>query len=308
MFMRKSTISFIAAVAACFTCAAQAQTYMPEATLDYPSGLYASFPPSSVSITWGQQPIQLVDPHTNDWDEDCVTVYAKLGDGEQQPVEAGILSSFGDPENPDDPDIWCLDIALYDLEDLWEFTGSTVTVIIPENVVKNAEGAINPAQEFVFEIMPTFTEYSLDPESGSTLSDNYVVTVTFGGNAIEYLQAEVRAMTYEPEYKDVKLSFGEEVTITENNELRIDLSSLEAGDYEIVVPEGYVVVTVDGERNLSPDIWLEYTLESKDSGVQSIASDGVKAIYSIDGRRVSNLDKAEPGIYVIGGKKVIVKK
>lgn len=307
--MRNFTLSFLAAAAACLACgSAQAQTYMPEATLDYPAGLYAAFAPSSVSITWDQQPIELVDPHTNDFDEECVTVYVQLGEGEQQPVDAGILYSFGDPENPDDGDVWCLDIALYNLDDLWDFDGNTVKVIIPENVVKNSEGAINPAQEFLFEIMPTFTEYSIDPESGSTLSDNMTVIIGFGGNPIEYLQSEVRAMTYEPEYRDITLKLGEEVKITENNEVEIDLSNLEAGFYELVVPEGFVAVTVDGARYLSPDIWLEYTLEGGDSGIDAIASDAAKAVYTIDGRRVSDLDKAASGIYVINGKKVIVKK
>ena len=307
--MRKSTVSFLAAIAACFACcAANAQTYMEPATLDYPSGLYASFPPSSVSITWEQQPISLVDPHVNDFDEECVTVYVKLGEAEQVPVNAGLLYSFGDPENPDDGDVWCLDIALYEIDDLWAFDGSTVTVIIPENVVQNSEGAINPAQQFVFEIMPTDTDYTVTPATESTLSENKSVTISFGDNPIEYLQAYVSARTYEPAYKDTELKFGEEVKIKDGNKLEIDLSSLPEGEYEVVVPEGYVVVTIEGKKYLSPDIWLEYTLEAEDSGIGTIKSEGTKAVYTIEGRKVSDLSKAGTGIYVVDGKKFMVKK
>lgn len=312
--MKKSTIIAMAALAASMTVGTKAQTFMPEATLDYPSGLYASFPPGSVDITWDNRPLELVDPSVNDWGEEYVTVFARLGEGEAQPVGAGIMNSFGDPENPDDPDLWYLDIALYELDDLYSFEGNTLTVIIPENVVKDMDGAINPAQEFVFEIMPTFTEYTIDPESGSTLADDDLkVTVDFGGNSIEYLQSEVRAMTYEPVYTDIRLNLGKEVEITEDNKIVVDFSTLAAGEYELVIPEGFVMVTVDGEKCLSPDIWLEYTLEPADSGVEVIENTRQQGVYSINGYKVCDSENAsqknlEKGIYVIDGKRVIISR
>lgn len=313
--MKKTSLLSFAALAACM-CAnavsASAQTYMDPATLDYPAGLYSSFPPSSVSITYANQPIQLIDPQVNDYDEEYVTAYVILGEGEQQPVSASILYSFGDPENPDDPDVWMLDIALYELDDLWVFDGSTVKVIVPEGIVKNMEGSINPSQQFVFEILPTTTDYTVTPDSGSILNEDYVVRIGFGGNPIEYLQSNVRVMTYEPEYMDIALELGKEVSISDDNELVIDLSGLATGDYEMVIPEGFVFVTVDGEKTLSPDIWLEYTVENNggDSGVKVVEASSANAVFTIDGRKVKagSLTGLPAGIYISAGKKILVSE
>lgn len=314
--MKKTTIFSLAAIAGCLCLNAQsaeAQTYMEPATLDYPSGLYASFPPSSVSITYDNQQIKLIDPQTNDMDEEVVTAYVKLGESDPLPVSASILSSFGNPEDPNDPDLWLLDIALYELDDLWAFEGKTVTVMIPEGIVENKAGDINPAQEFVFEIMPTYTDYSVEPGSGSTLSEDYTVRIEFNHNPMEYLQSEISLRTYEPVYKDIILELGKEVSISDNNELLIDLSSFGSGDYELVIPEGFVAITEDGEKYLSPDIWLEYTIENngQGSGITEIKNADYFTVYDMQGRRV--LDGASrnafgnlpEGIYIVNGKKVV---
>lgn len=290
-----------------------AVNYMEEATLAYPAGLYASFAPSSVSVTWDDQPIELVNPQVDEYGDQFVTAYAQLGEGEKQAVNAYILYSFGDPENPDDNDIWNLDIALYDIDDLWSFDGSTVTVILPEGIVKNAEGAVNPAQDFVFHLVPTFSDYTVNPESGSTIdAENAIVKISFEGNPLEYLQSEVSLRTYEPTYKEILLEYGKEVTVTADNELAINLTSVEDGEYELVIPEGFLFVIVDGEKNLSPDIWLEYTISS-DSGVDVLNADNHFEVYSLQGIRLLNTDDASAvrrlpaGIYIVNGKKVIIK-
>lgn len=282
---------------------AVAQSYMPAGTLDYPSGYYSAFPPSSVSVSYGNQPIQLIDPHLNDFEEEAVTVYVILGEGEETPVDAGILTSFGDPENPEDGDIWCLDIALYNLEDLWSFDGNTVTVIIPEGVVKNQGGDINPAQTMEFFIVPTFTDYTYSPESGSTLTEDLTVRVNFANNSLERLQAEVRALVYEPTYRDIALPFGESVTISEDNELLINLGCLETGSYELIIPEGYVLVEQGGEKYLSPDIWLEYTVENDESGLRTVEiTDVTENIYNLQGVKLNKTPGK--GIFIVNGRKV----
>lgn len=316
--MRKSTIFSLAAVFGCLCgSSANAQTYMEAATLDYPSGFYASFAPSSVSVTYDNQPIELVNPHLNDWGEECVDVFIKLGDEERQTVTAVVMSSFGNPEDPDDPDIWLLDVALYELEDLWSFEGDIITVEIPEGVVANQSGDINPAQELVFYLVPTLLDYTVTPESGETVGDSdLTVKISFGGNPIERLQAEVRAMTYEPAYRDIALEFGKEVTLSDDNEIVISLASLESGEYELVVPEGYVLVTENDQQYLSPDIWLEYTVENNgQSGIASVISSGEGvSVHTIQGHEVlrkadsKDITRLPAGIYIVNGKKILVRK
>lgn len=312
--MKKTTIFSLAAIAGCLSLNAQsavAQTYMEPATLDYPSGLYASFPPSSVSLSYDNQPISLVDPHVNDFDEEVVTAYVKLGESDPLPVSASILSSFGNPEDPNDPDLWLLDIALYELDDLWSFSGKTVTVMIPEGIVENQAGELNPDQEFIFKIVPTTGDYTITPGTGSSLNGDYTVKVSFEGNPLEYLQSEVSARTYDPVYMDIPLKMGEEVTISDNNEILIDLSSLEEGEYEIVVPEGFVLVNVDGENYLSPDIWLEYTIVKDESGIDAIFNADTFTVYDMQGRMVLDsgsrnaFGNLPAGIYIVNGKKVV---
>lgn len=312
--MKKTILLSMAALACCLNLYAQNEsmpTFMAPATLDYPAGLYASFPPSSVSITYDNQPIKLIDPQTNDWGDEFVTAYVKLGDAEPMPVSASVLYSFGDPENPDDEDVWNLDIALYELDDLWAFEGNTVTVIVPAGIVCNYEEDINPAQKFVFEMMPTYTDYIIDPDSGSTLSEDYTVRIEFNHNPIEYLQSQIRIMTYEPVYTDITLELGKEVTISENNELLIDLSGFASGYYELVVPEGYVAITEDGEKYLSPDLWLEYTIENDLSGINEIKNSDSFKVYDMQGRLLLDgasrnaIGNLPAGIYIVNGKKLV---
>lgn len=314
--MKKSTMfSALAGMACMFALSANgfAQNLMSEATLDYPWGQYSSFPPSSVSITWDNQPIEIVNPQTDEYGDQYAISYVRLGEGEFQEVKSYIMYSFGDPENPEDGDIWNLDIALYDLDDLWAFDGNTIQVLVSEGTVKNEKGELNPMQAFDFFIYPTCTEYTCTPETGATLnSGNFTVKVDFGGKSISYLQSEVRAMTYEPEYLDITLEKGKEVTISEK-EITIDLSELEAGYYELVIPEGFVIVAEGDDAYLSPDMWLEYTIEKDDTGVTAIKDLQVKSgVYSLGGAfmgsETDSCSRLPQGIYIVNGKKVMVRK
>lgn len=304
---KKSTLLSLCAMFA-MAASAQAPALMSPASLDYPSGLYASFPPGSVSITYDNQPIELIDPVLNDFDEEVVIVYARLGDEEPVEVEAALLYSFGNPEDPEDPDVWNLDIALYNLDNLYSFDGNTIVINIPEGIVKNKEGAINPEQEFTFYIVPTWTEYSCTPETGSLLdkTTGFNVDVDFGNVAsLAWLQDDVCARTYDPVYKETLLPLDEKVMIV-GNQIQISLEGLPDGEYEVVVPEGFVLISDGDEDYLSPDIWLEYTVEGAQSTVRVIqAPEGRQPIFSINGTRVAN--PAAGGIYIVNGKKLIVR-
>lgn len=317
--MKKFTAFSFMAFLGCMLAGGQnagAQTYMEDATLSYPSGPYSSMAPSSVSITWDNQAIELIDPEVDDYGDSFVTTYVRLGEGEKLPVNAYILNSFGNPDDPDDEDVWELDLALYNIDDLWSFDGDEITVYIPQGIVSNNDGALNPEQEIVFHIMPTFTSYTYSPVSGETLDSDYVVKVSFEGNPIEYLQSEVSVMTYIPKYINIPLKFGESVTISEENELLIDLSSLEEGEYEMMVPEGLVLVSADGDKYLSPDIWLEYTLEkSEDSGIANpMENQNTVNVSTINGINVikngngASIDQLPAGLYIINGNKILIRK
>lgn len=305
--MRKSTILF-SLLAGCM-CApaslfAAEEGYMEPATLVFPSTLNLSMPPMSVDITWDNQEITLVDPEINEYEEEVTMVYVALGDEDPMPVSAALLTSFGD----DGEDVYELEAALYELDDIFDFTGETVTLNIPAGIVKNNDGLLNPEQVFVFNIMSTYTNYTETPATGSTLTvPDAFVTLSFGDNKLTYKGGSVTTYVYEPAYKSTDLNFGKEVTLNDDTEILIDLNSLPAGEYEMVLPEGMFSLTVDGEEYITPDLWFEYTIDVN-SGVKSITvrpSDG--AIYNLNGVKMTDADRLTPGIYVIEGHKVVIK-
>ena len=279
---------------------------MEPASLYYPNSFYTSMAPSMVDVTWDNEPIELIDPKTDDLGDKYVDVSVKL-EG-QEPVTVGGYVMYSEGMDDDD-DLWILEIALYEIEDIWDFNGKEIVVSLAEGIVKNGEGLLNPAQDFTFYLMPAFTDYEMTPETGSEISqDEATIKISFGGNEIEYNSGEVALYVYEPEFESEDLEYSEEVTINKANELVIDLTSFAPGYYEVVIPEGLVFVTEDGEKYINSDIWLEYTI-SKSDGVTSIQVNNASSqIYNLNGvKSGDSLTNLKRGIYVINGKKVMVK-
>ena len=293
-------------IGSCLTSlSAQAQDYLPEATLDYPDGFYVSMAPGNVDITWNNEAFELVDPQKDEYGDECVKVQVKLG--EEEAVEANgycmYLEGFDDVE-----DIWLFEIGLYDIENIFDFDGDTIVITIPEGVVKTPAGAINPEQELTFYLVDTYNKYSETPATGSEIEQkDAIVRISFGENPIEYLNGHVVAYIYDPEYAEFHLDYEKEVTINEDNELVIDLTSLSPGEYELLIPEGFVNVKEDDATLINPAIWFEYTI-TETVGISSITTiQGNNRVYNLNGMKVTTNGKPASGIYVINGKKVVIK-
>lgn len=307
-FYKTLLTMFIGACAAPMTFAAEegAENLMTPATLEYPGGYYVTMVPSSVSVTWDNQPIEFVDAKMDDFDEEYVDVSVSFDGETEQPAKAYIMFSEGFDGSDD---LWLLDVALYDMEGIWDFDGNSLVITLPEGIVKNSEGLLNPTQDLTFYILPSFTNYTVTPETGSILaSDDAVVTISFQGNPIEYNQDSVTAYIYEPEFEEIHLDYNKEVTINENNEIVVNMTTLSPGEYELVIPEGFVMVKDSEENYLSPDIWLEFTI-SESEGISTVTlSTRNNSVYNLNGVKVGDsLRSLIPGIYVVDGKKVLVK-
>ena len=307
--MKKFTLlSLLAGLMAMPATVMAADGFMEPATLAYPSSLLTSMPPFIVDVTWDNQAIELINPTMDEYGDEVVEVYVSLDDEGPIPANAGILSSLSDDGSDD---IWELEIYLYDLDELWDFYGETITITIPEGVVKNKSGLQNPAQDFVFQIVDAYTDYEIYPESGSSLvaPDDAFVYVSFGGNPLTYQGGDVAVRIYFPDYKEYTLKYGQEVFV-EDNQVIIDLNNILGEDLEVVIPEGMFTVIADGEELITPDIWLEYTVTGTTS-VSSLETENVFApIYNLNGVKVGNSSSVKtlsPGIYVIDGKKVMIK-
>ncbi|MCH5241143.1 MAG: leucine-rich repeat protein [Muribaculaceae bacterium] len=101
-------------------------------------------------------------------------------------------------------------------------------------------------------------------------------------------------------------------TIIENNTLILDFSYLPVGIYQVTVPEAYVLI---GENGINGEIEFSITIEEA-SGIAGIYADadGYYNVYKVSGEKVlstkdaSKLKNLENGIYIINGKKVMLRK
>ena len=103
------------------------------------------------------------------------------------------------------------------------------------------------------------------------------------------------------------------VTVSENI-LTISLKGLDimSGNCQLVVPEGYLFVTVKDETNLTTGVTYRFEYDNPESAVATLDSDrGRYTIVSLSGRTVldtkdpSEADALPRGIYIVNGKKII---
>ena len=294
---------------------AKAENFMPDATLKYPTSEVYFDIPGSVEIEWSDI-VMLVDPQLNDWDEEYANVSVSIDNGEAVEVPAYYIYS---PEfKDDDGTVWFeeesyLNIALYEMEQDYD-DAESIVISIPEGIVKNQSGEINPAQIITLTKSPYadlayFNDITWSPEDGTTITQNEaIVKISCGGNPISYLTGTIGYNNYD-DWVFGSLEFGEQVTINDQNELVINLTNEAPGEVEIMIPEAYLLIDVDGENQLSASLYLEYIIEkSETSGVNGILHDNEpQMIYTLKGVKVVTNGKPAPGIYVINGKKVVIK-
>lgn len=285
---------------------ARAAGIMEPATLDSPSGIYVSAAPRNVDLTWNNTPISFVNSSIDEYGDEFASVEVLIGE-ETLSAKSYIMSSIGMPGDKFDTDLWYLEVALYEVEELKGFSGESFTISLPEGIVQNKNGEINPAQNIEFKIVGRYNEFSVTPEDGSKIpSSNPLVKMSFGGYPLEYLQSSVRALTYGRMFKDMLLENGTQVKI-EDTEILIDLTGLDNALCEVRVPEGFVLVDVDGVKYLSPEIWLEFTIvKQTESGIDGVAAEDDSEFYTIEGMKIKGDCRDLPrGIYIKNGKKIL---
>lgn len=199
-------------------------------------------------------------------------------------------------------------------------TGSFV-ITIPEGTVSNFDGLVNPAQLLAFNVAPyTDVEMTVTPECANygtaTVDDLKEITLSWNGQPIAVNN-----------FNGLRLGFGDAqyyvyneglVTFNEDNtEVIIDVDSLvkENGQYEFVISDGAFLIGNGEEMSLNVETVLTYIVTDC-SGIADIVEeiDGRYVVYNLDGTLLldtvdsSLLRTLAPGLYVINGKKVIVRK
>ena len=95
--------------------------------------------------------------------------------------------------------------------------------------------------------------------------------------------------------------------------IQIDITSLELADglYTLVIPAKYIDIESDGYDVTLYNPEIEYTFEYKAetggiSAIQSAAAEG--NVFTLQGVKVKDANNLQNGIYIINGKKVMIRK
>lgn len=319
--------------------------YMEEAVMTEPNSSYVSSV-GQLTLTYGGSPIELVSPSEdeNDTGFKYSTIPATLaieGDDttyELYPYIMSTLAGGNDPgimpwaeEGDDEDDMeteYILIIPLGQLlEDFsWVLPAGEYVVSLPEGIIKDEAGAVNPAQTFSFYVLRssdfgTVTPPDYDYDNWEPFeyeaSELTAVTVDWDAASLTKIEGSEDVTLAEDAFMSTTpatpLLYGQEVKI-EDNKLVINLSKVDKGAWQVNIPEGYVII--DGTK-INSDQILNFTIIATDSSsVISLDAneEGKYVVYNLNGVNVLNTENVndirnlDAGLYIINGKKVIVRK
>lgn len=288
-----------------FTVNKNANNFMEAGVVTDPQGKYQSSL-GNVIVAWEDEEIKVYDNATvtlvfNDKEYELSAKPLYMGHEEEPAVPMA--------DNEDIYNAISIDMPPFELFG----QAGEYKYIIPAKILKNANGFMNPTQEFSFFVLPTT---SIEPTVTPAIELNYgygeatvasleKVTVSWNAQPLQIVESQ------EIRLDDIVLA--SELSVVENV-LNIDLSSLvtENGTYSVIIPEGSVVIN---ETELNSELVLTYTTTDQ-SFVEFVEAeaDGLYRVYNLNGVNVittdnaSELSKLANGIYIVNGKKVILNK
>lgn len=212
-----------------------------------------------------------------------------------------------------------LDVA--ELTEDW--IGYRFEITFPAGLVENEAGLDNPPLTRSFEVWNTWPDYEITADAGViTVDFLYSDWVTWSLDEGVTLTNDDTDTTYKLRYNYGHFGGATgEVGITNDgpvHNLYVELFDLDLpdGNYTLMIPQGYVYLLVDpyysDEQLLSEMIEYQFGWENgKFTGYNKVEvpaydkADG--AAYDLSGRRVDASRGLDKGIYIVGGKKVLVK-
>lgn len=266
--------------------------------------------------------------------------YDENGDPESVEVSADLFSFFTIPV-PDDEeggvDQGPADIPVpaaagsgnvlsIDVVDLLEGVTGDVTLSIPAGIVETAGGKANPAQEVMFTIRPLYdVAYTVEyDEDSNTLTfswnDDTDVSFTAGFEGAAVIEGDDMDNIVLEQYETIDMSDDWTALVVDLSEVDMD------GNFTLVIPEGYLTFnyayinsTISYDFNFTDGVFGEGHNESENPGTEipggdTSAVDSLEAeaaqggIYNLQGVKLNKeVKELNPGLYIINGKKVMVK-
>lgn len=190
-----------------------------------------------------------------------------------------------------------------------ELSKITWTVMIDAGYFILNPGGMNEASEYIYDGIQIADNTPLEveevtPAEGTVESLEYII-VTFTRDINPYGDAIINNAAGE-QIATATMGYNNPVTGAELgwNQVVYTLTEAitEAGTYTVVLPEGIIYCN----NMLAPEYTFTFTVGGEATGIDGIdAENGEQVIFDITGRRIEAI--TAPGIYIVNGKKVVIK-
>lgn len=180
------------------------------------------------------------------------------------------------------------------------FENNAIVVVREENAT---EATIYPS---LYGISNPPSVYSYTPNSYTT--ELKTISITFSeAIRMEGITSANQFPIYNAENNQFPVGMGNWTLFGETITIELEYSITTNGDYYIVIPGKCIVSEITG-KSPAEDIRINLTVYNEDqTSIEDVKSENgnVKTIYDLQGRKVENITKG--GIYIVGGRKVLVK-
>ena len=292
---------------------------------------------TGLQLSWGGTTLQLASPSE---------------DLNEQEVQYSLVPALVKPELSETvyevfPYLWAdrssgnLNSLLLDFTALAdEFSGTlpygSYQISLPGGIVKNASGLVNPEQQFELnkvltdeegpEVTPPMRHSNFTPYE-YTASDLESVMVTWNG-LLKHIEGAAEATVGENSMEAlpaIPAPFDSETIYMarDSKALIVNLSTLPNGNWEVTIPEAYVLIypAAEAQDEASPvyinnEVTLQYTIvDNPKSGAALIGADaeGLFNVYTLSGvhivtsKSLSEVLALPRGVYVINGRTTLLR-
>lgn len=200
---------------------------------------------------------------------------------------------------------------------LGNLTGN-FTLTIPEGIVVDANGKVNPLEEIIFGV------YKYADELANISVENNLITISWPGFFASSPAED--APLFITDYSGKRTNLSTYDTFTDKGEIYIDYSigifaidleslNLENSSYTLCIPE-YCVLLNDDDYNtfVAHEQYYDFEVENGQvSGIEGLQSEihypVAKGVFNLQGVKVADEPVNLPdGIFIINGKKVLIRK
>lgn len=312
---------------------AYAQGTMNKAAI-LPAAQVASFLPE-INVMWGLD--QKIQPTSDD-------IYVILNhDGEETNVpysnfrfswveeepEGGGAGFQNETEgtNPSTKADGEYNILKIDLMDYTWLKYGTFELTIPEGIVVNQDGLVNPEQSVTYYLYKSYsTPPTWVPEPNSDIEEGYaIITASWeGASDIQPVNLSSRIIidiSKDADEEDERtfLSWDDNINTTDDG-IQLDVNFLPEGFYYITIPEAFITfkdalgdtcINLDSgysfyivEGGQGPSTSIKGLEANKEGNFEIYDAKGISHGKTSD---ASSLRSLQPGLYIVNGQKIIVK-